>query len=338
MFERHWLQNDESVDQVRTTNKEPLGLARRASVILVLLILPTVTVAQSRLPTCLNDSPESSWDNCQGTKTFSSGGKYVGEFKEGKLSGQGTHTYSNGGTYVGQFRDDNYNGRGTLINADGSKYVGDFVDGKPNGKGTLTSPKQDKYVGEFRDGKPDGQGTRIFPNKTKFIGEFHDGKPNGEGTYYGADGSVLYKGEWSSQTWADIMRGTGADQQTIRMEQSGGVYIVPIRLNDTITLDAVVDSGAADVSIPADIVSTLIRTKTITQEDFLGKQIYVLADGSKVPSQQFRIRSLKVGNKIVENVVASIASANATILIGQSFLKKFKSWSVDNEQHTLILR
>jgi predicted aspartyl protease len=148
----------------------------------------------------------------------------------------------------------------------------------------------------------------------------------------------LYKGEWSSQTWADIMRGTGDDQQTIRMEQSGGVYIVPIRLNDTITLDAVVDSGAADVSIPADIVSTLIRTKTITQEDFLGKQIYVLADGSKVPSQQFRIRSLKVGNKIVENVVASIASANATILIGQSFLKKFKSWSVDNEQHTLILR
>ena len=81
-----------------------------------------------------------------------------------------------------------------------------------------------------------------------------------------------------------------------------------------------------------------MRTKTITDEDFLGEQTYVLADGSKVPSHQFRIRSLKVGNKTVENVVGSIASVNATILLGQSFLSKFKSWSVDNEQHTLILR
>jgi hypothetical protein len=224
--------------------------------------------------------------------------------------------YSNGGgTYVGQFRDNNFDGTGTLINADGTKYIG-----------------------EFRDGRIDGQGTRIFPNKTKFIGEFRNGSPYGEGTYYGANGATLNKGEWSSPTWAEIIRKAGDEQQSIRMVQSGGVYVVPVRFNDSITLDAVVDSGATDVSIPADVVYTLIRTKTITQEDFLGKQTYVLADGSKVPSQQFRIRSLKVGNKIVENVVASIASANATILLGQSFLKKFKSWSVDNEQHALILR
>jgi tetratricopeptide (TPR) repeat protein len=132
--------------------------------------------------------------------------------------------------------------------------------------------------------------------------------------------------------------GTTADLENIRMEKSGGVYVVFVRFNDTITLPAIVDSGASDVSVPADIVSTLIRTKTVTDEDFLGEQTYVLADGSKVPSHRFRIRSLKVGNKTVENVVGSIASVNATILLGQSFLSKFKSWSVDNEQHTLILR
>jgi predicted aspartyl protease len=92
------------------------------------------------------------------------------------------------------------------------------------------------------------------------------------------------------------------------------------------------------VSVPADIVSTLMRSKTITVEDFMGKQTYVLADGSKVPSQQFRIRSIKVGNKTVENVVARIASVNGEILLGQSFLQRFKSWSVDNEQHNIILR
>jgi len=92
------------------------------------------------------------------------------------------------------------------------------------------------------------------------------------------------------------------------------------------------------MSVPADVVSTLIRTKTTTDQDFLGRQTYVLADGSKVPSQQFRIRILKVGDKTVENVVASIAPVNGEILLGQSFLNRFKSWSVDNEQHTLILR
>lgn len=125
---------------------------------------------------------------------------------------------------------------------------------------------------------------------------------------------------------------------SVKMQMQGGVFVVPVRFNDAITLSAVVDSGAADVSVPADIVLTLMRTKTISQQDFLGKQIYVLADGSRVPSQQFRIRSLKVGEITVENIVASIASVNAEILLGQSFLSKFKSWSIDNGDHTLVLR
>jgi predicted aspartyl protease len=142
----------------------------------------------------------------------------------------------------------------------------------------------------------------------------------------------------SSSSGVPAYDGTSADQAAIRMEQEGGVYVVPVRFNDMITLNAIVDSGASDMSIPADIVSTLVRTKTITDQDFLGQQTYVLADGSKVPSQRFRVRSLKVGNKTIENVVASIGSVNGEILLGQSFLNKFKFWSVDNEQHTLILR
>jgi predicted aspartyl protease len=127
-------------------------------------------------------------------------------------------------------------------------------------------------------------------------------------------------------------------EELITMEQDGGVFVVPVRFNDVITLNAIVDSGAAHVSVPNDIVLTLIRTKTITAEDFLGQQTYVLADGSKVPSQMFRIKSLRVGNKTIENVVASVSPTKAEILLGQSFLSKFKSWSVDNEKHVLVLR
>jgi predicted aspartyl protease len=128
------------------------------------------------------------------------------------------------------------------------------------------------------------------------------------------------------------------NQTSISMERESGVYVVPVRFNDMITLNAIVDSGASDVSVPADVVLTLVRTKTITGQDFLGQQTYVLADGSKVPSQRFRIRSLRVGDKTLEDVVASIASVNGDILLGQSFLRRFRSWSIDNEQHMLMLR
>ena len=123
---------------------------------------------------------------------------------------------------------------------------------------------------------------------------------------------------------------------SVPMNNDGGVYVVPVVVNGAITLDFVVDSGASDVSIPADVVMTLMRTGTLKQSDFLGQKIYVLADGTKVPSQTFRIRSLKVGNKVLENVNGSIASVNGSLLLGQSFLGRFKSWSIDNSKHALV--
>ena len=108
-------------------------------------------------------------------------------------------------------------------------------------------------------------------------------------------------------------------------------------INGKITLDFTIDSGAADVSIPADVVMTLVRTGSLTDDDFLGKRTYTMADGSTVPSTIFRIRSLRVGNKILENVTASIASVNGQLLLGQSFLARFRSWSINNQRGVLIL-
>jgi hypothetical protein len=124
---------------------------------------------------------------------------------------------------------------------------------------------------------------------------------------------------------------------SVPMQIEGGIYVVPVLINEAITLDFIVDSGAADVSIPADIVMTLMRTGTLRKADFLGERTYVLADGSKVPSETFRIRSLKVGNKVLENVNGSVASVQGSLLLGQTFLSRFKSWSVDNTKHLLML-
>jgi predicted aspartyl protease len=92
----------------------------------------------------------------------------------------------------------------------------------------------------------------------------------------------------------------------VALTNSGGIFAVPVEINGAITLEFAVDSGAADVCIPLDVFSTLKRTGTIRDADILGQKTYVLADGAKSQSVTFRIRSLKVGDKLVENVTGSV--------------------------------
>jgi clan AA aspartic protease (TIGR02281 family) len=130
-------------------------------------------------------------------------------------------------------------------------------------------------------------------------------------------------------------RGPGKSQ--IPLKQLGGTFVISVTINNALQLAFIIDSGASDVSIPADVVLTLVRAGTITDTDFLGKRLYRLADGSTVPSQTFRIRSLTVGDRTLENVTGSVASASASLLLGQSFLSRFRSWSIDNQRMVLML-
>jgi predicted aspartyl protease len=130
----------------------------------------------------------------------------------------------------------------------------------------------------------------------------------------------------------------GWPRTVVPLVPDGGSFTVPVTINGRLTLNFVVDSGASDVSVPADVVMTLVRTGTITDSDFLGKQTYQMADGSTVPSQRFNIRSLTVGDRTLENVVGSIAPVAGSLLLGQSFLSRFKSVSMDYERRALILK
>jgi predicted aspartyl protease len=89
--------------------------------------------------------------------------------------------------------------------------------------------------------------------------------------------------------------------------------------------------------IPASSHATLIRAGTVLTEDFLGTKTHRLADGSTFPSATFRIRSLKVGNRETANVVAGVAKVEGNLLLGQSFLNRFNSWSIDNQRQLLLL-
>ena len=129
---------------------------------------------------------------------------------------------------------------------------------------------------------------------------------------------------------------TTADHPKITVTRNGGTFTVPVEINGRITLDFIIDSGASDVSIPADVFSTLVRTGTIKESDITGTQTYALADGSQSQSATFLLRSLNVGGRTVENVRGRVAPAKGDLLLGQSFLGRFRSWSIDNKTNELL--
>jgi hypothetical protein len=268
-------------------------------------------------PTC-PDPSSSYWDNCIGTRIFPSGDTYTGEFHNNALTGQGTRLSANGTKYVGEFRENQRNGHGTITFANGDKYVGDFRDDKFSGYGTHTFANGDLYVGEFREDNLNGQGTYTFRNGEQQVGQFRNGKYQGPST-----SPAPVQGESSFE---------------VHLDRKNGVLLVPVVINNKILLDFIIDSGASDVSMPVDVVSTLRRTGTLADTDFTGTKTYVLADGSTMPSATFRIRSLRVGDRVLENISGSVAPLEGPLLLGQSFLSRFKAWSVDNLREVLVLR
>ena len=68
------------------------------------------------LPEC-KGTDSSQWTNCQGTKIYDSGNKYIGQWSFGE-----------------------YEYYGTFIWTDGASYVGQYIAGQKDGEGTFTYP------------------------------------------------------------------------------------------------------------------------------------------------------------------------------------------------------
>jgi gag-polyprotein putative aspartyl protease len=105
-----------------------------------------------------------------------------------------------------------------------------------------------------------------------------------------------------------------------------GVRKIPVQLNGMLTRNFVVDSGASYVSIPSAVVTELIQSRALTESDFLpGYVIFVIADGSRSKRRRFILRSVRVGETTVADVLALDAGPNSMPLLGMSFLSKAKA-------------
>jgi len=131
--------------------------------------------------------------------------------------------------------------------------------------------------------------------------------------------------------------GRFAQAEVVQLSLEGGTYVVPVLLNHRVIRSFTIDSGSADVSIPEEVFTVLIREGTVAQGDLLDTRRYRLADGSEQTSRRFLLRSMRVGSVELHDVIASVVPAGGELLLGQSFLARLSSWSIDNDRHTLVL-
>jgi clan AA aspartic protease (TIGR02281 family) len=124
----------------------------------------------------------------------------------------------------------------------------------------------------------------------------------------------------------------------VNIKKKDGVFMVPVELNGVLKIDFILDTGASDVSISPDIALTLIKAGTIKENDWLKGAYYKFADGSVAKSKRFKLKTLKIGELVVNDVSCSIAnSIDAPLLLGQSVLQKIGRYTIDSQNNVLQL-
>lgn len=123
----------------------------------------------------------------------------------------------------------------------------------------------------------------------------------------------------------------------VRGELDHGVLGVEVSIAGAAPSRFTVDSGASLIIIPYEDAVPLLQQGLIRPGDFRGMGMIRLADGSMVVCQIYNLRTVKVGDREIRNVPAAIYRGRGPRLLGQSFLKRFKSWSVDNGRRVLAL-
>jgi predicted aspartyl protease len=91
------------------------------------------------------------------------------------------------------------------------------------------------------------------------------------------------------------------------------------------------------VTIPPSVARQLIANGSLTQADVIDAVIVINADGNRRRALRWRLRSITIGVITLRDVVCDIGKDENTALLGQTVLRRFASWSIDNRRRVLRL-
>jgi len=142
---------------------------------------------------------------------------------------------------------------------------------------------------------------------------------------------------WSACDAARAAQDSALARTTAPFHRRGGVFVLPALLNGSTESYFVVDSGASHVQIPQEIADELTRKGSLGPSDSLGDHAFVLADGRKLVQRTIRLRSIRIGNRTMDNVLAVVGAPHGQALLGQSLLRRLNWWKIDNVRNAIEL-
>lgn len=221
-----------------------------------------------------------------------------------------------------------------------SRYLtGDGVSTNHHEAARLAGKAADKGdpTGQFLLGICYETGVGVGQSRSEAVRLYRLSAAKGNG---GARKGLARLGEAAPERSAAVREQSSAaiTNRTVTLRRHGGVLMVPALLNDSVSADFIVDSGASDVVLPETVLDDLRKAGKFSDADFTGTQMVKIANGSILKVRTFTLRSLSVGNRVLTNLHANVVPAKATPLLGQSFLQRFASWSIDNERQVLMLK
>ncbi|MBF0614735.1 MAG: clan AA aspartic protease [Magnetococcales bacterium] len=116
-----------------------------------------------------------------------------------------------------------------------------------------------------------------------------------------------------------------------------GQYWIPAMINQRMTVDFLIDTGANLVTVPSDLIDKLTIQGALRAEDWLGTAKATLADGSSAQHPVARLDSLRIGSRVLRNVTVAVTPAKATPLLGTSALEQLGAWRVDLAKRQLLI-
>ena len=121
-------------------------------------------------------------------------------------------------------------------------------------------------------------------------------------------------------------------QTIIQMEEYGGVYRIPCKVNGA-KMKLIFDTGAKSVCISLTMAEYLFDNDFISNNDIKGNGSSQVADGSIVDHIKINIKDIEIQGIHLKNVEAVVIDGqNAPLLLGQSAIKKLGKYSISGNK------
>lgn len=119
---------------------------------------------------------------------------------------------------------------------------------------------------------------------------------------------------------------------------AGGTYEVPCSINK-LPLRFIFDTGASDITISSVEANFMLKNNYLSKNDFKGTRNYLNASGEITEGAVICLKEITIGDVVLKNVNASVVkNQKAPLLLGQTALERFGSFTIDNESQNLIIK